>query len=101
MKPVGLYMFINPHLDSNQHRAEIDTPEFKMVVVGVPSFEEGARVAKQFVEKGVQIVELCGAFGYAGAKTVSEAVGDKASVGIMVHQVRNAPKLAKALEAWA
>lgn len=44
---------------------------------------------------------MCGAFGYEGAKEVSEAVGNKVPVGMIGHQVWDAPKLAKVLEAYA
>jgi len=91
---------VDASADSTKHRAVIDVPKFEISVVGVGSIEEGAKIAKQFAEEGVRIIELCGAFGYAGAKAISEAVGDQASVGMMVHQVWNAPNLAKALEAW-
>jgi len=101
MKPKALYMFVDPSVDLTKHRAEIETPKFKMMIQGVRSIEEGASMAKQFVEEGVSLVELCGGFGYAGAKAVSDAVGDRASVGMIVHQVWDAPKLAKVLEAWA
>lgn len=101
MKPKALYMFVDPSVDPTKHRAEIETPKSKTVIQGVRSIEEGASMAKQFVEEGVSLVELCGGFGYAGAKAVSDAVGDRASVGMIVHQVWNAPKLAIVLEAYA
>ena len=101
MKPVGLYMFVEPSVDPAQHRAEIETPKLKMMFQGVRSIEEGASMAKQFVAEGVSLIELCGAFGFAGAKAVSEAVGDRASVSATLSQVLDAPKLAKILEIWA
>lgn len=101
MKLKALYMFVDPSVDPTKHRAEIETPKFKMVIQGVKSIEEGASMAKQLVEEGISLVELCGGFGYAGAKIVSEAVGDRASVGMIVLQVWDAPKLAKMLETWA
>ena len=100
MNPKGLFMFVDSSADSSKHRAIISTSKFTISIVGVSSIEEGASIAKQFAEEGVRIIELCGAFGYAGAKVISEAVGDQVSVGMMVHQVWNAPNLAKALEAW-
>jgi len=101
MKPVGLYMFVDPSADPAQHRAEIETPKIKMLVQGVRSIDEGAAMAKQLVAEGVSLIELCGAFGYAGAKAVSDAVGDRASVSPTVSQVLDAPKLAKILETWS
>jgi hypothetical protein len=100
MKPVGLYMFIGPGVDPGTHKAEIETPEFTMLIQGVGSVEEGASMARQFVDEGVSIVELCGAFGYAGAKAVSDAVGEKAQVSMTVSEITAAPKLAKILDDW-
>ena len=100
MKPLGLYMFIDPSVDPARHKAEIETPKIKMLIQGVGSIEEGASMAEKFADEGGTLVELCGGFGYAGAKAVSDAVGDRASVSIAVGQVLDAPKLAKILEDW-
>jgi len=101
MKPAGLYMFVDPSVDSARHRAEIETSKIKMLIQGVESVEEGVSMAKKYVQEGVSIVELCGGFGYRGAKEVSDAVGDKASVSMSVSQVLDAPKLAKILGDWS
>ena len=100
MKPVGLYMFVDPSCDSAKHKAEIETSKIKMVIQGVGSIEEGASMAKKYVDEGVSIVELCGGFGYGGAKTVSDAVGDRAQVSMTVSQILDAPKLTKILGYW-
>ena len=93
-----LYMFMDPSAESAKHRAIIETENSKMILVGVNSFEEGAKIAKQYVEEGVVLIELCGAFGYEGAKKVHDQVGNEVPVGMIVHQVRNATKLAKLKE---
>ena len=69
----ALYMFMNPKLDSTKHRAVIDTPgSGKMFIIGVNSVEEGAKIAEQLVQEGVELIELCGAFGYDGARKVAK-----------------------------
>jgi hypothetical protein len=96
---IALYMFINPNVNSAEHRAEIVTPGGKMFVVGVKSALEGAILAKQYVkEEGVNIVELCGGFGYEGGKAVYETVGDEVPVGIVMHHVWSATKLTELLK---
>ena len=100
MKPVGLYMFVDPDVDSARHKAEIDTPNFKMLIQGVRSIEEGASLAAQLADEGISIVELCGGFGFRGAQAVSDAVGDRAQVSMAVSQVLDAPKLTKILGEW-
>jgi len=93
-------MFVGSSVDPAVHKAEIETPKFKMLIQGVGSIEEGASMAKQFAEAGVSLIELCGGFGFAGAKTVSDAVGNRASVSMTVSQVLDAPKLAEILGDW-
>lgn len=100
MKPSYLYIFVDAKVDVEKHKAEIDTPSFKVLIQGVASVEEGASMAKKYADEGASIIELCGAFGYGGAKAVSDAVGDKAQVSMTVSEILAAPKLAKILEDW-
>lgn len=93
----ALYMFVEPGTDPTKHRAVIDTPAAQMFIVGVGSIEEGAKTAKALVDEGVVLIELCGGFGYEGAKRVHDEVGEDVPVGMIVHQVWNAGKLAKVL----
>ena len=93
----ALYMFVNPAADSTEHRAVIETPTSQISVIGVSSIEEAARIAKQLVQEGIELIELCGGFGYDGAKKIHDEVGGQIPVGLVVHQVWNAPKLAKVL----
>jgi hypothetical protein len=94
-----LYMFTDETADSAKHRAVIDTPNVSVTVIGVSSQEEAVTIAKDYVEnKGFHLIELCGASGYSGGKAVSDAVGDKVPVGIIVHQFNNSPNICKLLE---
>lgn len=62
-----------------------------MWLICVNDPKEGVDVAKKLVdENGIQIIELCGEWGYAGASKVQEAVGENVPVGIVLQQVRNA-----------
>lgn len=98
-KPSYLYMFVNAVADSSQHRSLVETPRSKIYTVGVSNFEEGAAVAERMVkEEGVALIELCGGFGYEGAKIVHARVGDKIPVGLVVHQVWNAPAISTLFE---
>jgi uncharacterized OB-fold protein len=91
-------MFCDPTADSKKNRAMVETGAGKVYIIGVSSTDEGAKIARQMVDEGVALIELCGAFGYDGAKKVHDAVGDKVAVGMMVHQVWNAPQITKLLE---
>jgi hypothetical protein len=98
MKLQVLYMFCDPTADSNKNKALVETEAGKVHIVGVSSTDEGAKIAKEMMGKGIALIELCGAFGYEGAKKVSDAVGNQIPVGMIVHQVWNGPKIAKLLE---
>ena len=90
-------MFVNPTVDSAKHRAVIDTPTSKIFVIGVASAEEGADIAKQLVLEGIELIELCGGFGYTGAKKIADEVGDEVPVGLVMHQIWNSPQLSNLL----
>ncbi|HHY95293.1 MAG TPA: hypothetical protein GX513_09825 [Firmicutes bacterium] len=92
-----LYMFVDSTADPTKHAAVIETADAIMRIVGVSNFEEGARVAREFADQGGSLIELCGGFGYAGAKRVFDEVGARVPVGMIVHQVWNAQKLTQLL----
>ena len=81
MKPSFVFMFIAPETDTKIHRSMIETPVIKLATVGVKSYKEAAKVAKELVAQGVGIIELCGGFGNEGIAIVSKAVKGKAIVG--------------------
>ncbi len=75
------FIFIAPGADSNVHRATVRTPEIILTSIGVSSFEEGARAAKEMVDAGCTAIELCGGFGIKGTWIVEQAVHGRARVG--------------------
>lgn len=54
-------------------------------MIGVSSLEEACRAAKALREKGVDCIELCGAFGEEGAKAVISATENQLPVGYVTH----------------
>lgn len=54
-------------------------------IVGVSSLEEARTVAKRLYEEGVDCIELCGAFGPAGAKEIIDVTGNQIPVGYITH----------------
>lgn len=57
------------------------TENFKMKVVGVKKPKQGIEVAKQMVEDGVQLIEVCGGFGPVWTGKIIEAIEGKVPVG--------------------
>ena len=53
--------------------------------IGVSSLEEAFEVAKKLYEEGIDCIELCGAFGEAGAKSIIDATENKIPVGYVTH----------------
>ncbi len=57
----------------------------KAQIIGVANIEEACAVAKELQEEGIDCIELCGAFGEAGAKAVIQATENKLPVGYITH----------------
>lgn len=57
----------------------------QLVCVGVRSTGDAAAVARRMVEEGVELIELCGAFGGAGLGEVTAAVAGRIPVGAVFY----------------
>ena len=66
-----------------------------LVSVGVPEVADGPEVARRLVDEGVQLIELCGAFGPAGTAAIVEAVGGKVAIGGVYYRVEAIDGLAQ------
>ena len=73
------------------------TDKFNMKVVGIRSPKEAPDVAVKMVEEGIQIIELCGAFGPVWTSKVIEATGNKVPVGTVTYGPESMPGLFKVL----
>jgi predicted polyphosphate/ATP-dependent NAD kinase len=52
-----------------------------LICIGVPSISDAPSLARQLVEDGVELIELCGGFGGAGLAAVVSAVQGRVPVG--------------------
>jgi predicted short-subunit dehydrogenase-like oxidoreductase (DUF2520 family) len=83
-KAKAAFMFTTPDADPDVHKTIVSTPEvLDLIVVGVKDYQQAATVAKELANQGVTAIELCGGFGNMGVAKVTQAVGDKASVGVV------------------
>jgi len=73
------------------------TDSFQMTVVGIRKPKEAIDVAKKMVEDGIQIIELCGAFGPVWTARVIEATEGKVPVGTVTYGPESMPGLFKVL----
>ncbi len=81
-----LFMFRSDGCDAAAHHTEMDTPDGRVTVVGVPTVEEACRVAAEARDRGVaHFIELCGDFGEDGCRRVIDAVGGRLPVGYVTY----------------
>lgn len=69
--------------DCSADRAQIH--EGTAQIIGVSNLDEAAEEARKLLEAGVGCIELCGAFGEAGAKRIIEVTGNKIPIGYITH----------------
>ena len=58
-----------------------------VTTIGVPSLEAACEEARKLAAEGIELIEVCGAFGPEGAAAVAQAAGDKVAVGYVVRCV--------------
>lgn len=57
----------------------------ELITVGVPAAAVEGAVIDELIEDGVELIELCGAFGPAEAARVIEQVGGRVPVGYVTY----------------
>ncbi len=77
------FMFIAPGANPDRDRTVVKGGEVELHVVGVSSYEEGVKVAKELSDKGISCIELCGGFGNEGVGMISRALRGKVRVGVV------------------
>jgi len=92
------YIFVCPEADSKKHRATVEIPTLSLIAVGVKDFDDAANVAKSLVEDGIQLIEVCGAYGPVGTAKIIEAVGGKVPVGAAYYGMESMEKLLTLME---
>jgi predicted polyphosphate/ATP-dependent NAD kinase len=70
----------------------------ELVCVGVSSISEAPALARQLVNDGVELIELCGGFGGAGLAAVVSAVQGRAPVGAVFFGVDASAALNRMLQ---
>ena len=65
------FLILGPRFEPERDRAAI--LDGTAQIVGVPTVEQAARQAERLCREGVDCIELCGAFGEAGARAVIAA----------------------------
>jgi predicted polyphosphate/ATP-dependent NAD kinase len=79
-------------LDEPASEPRIDTIG-SLTCIGVSSVSDAPSLARQFVEDGVELIELCGGFGGAGLAAIVAAVQGRVPVGAVFFGVDASPGL--------
>jgi hypothetical protein len=75
------FIFTGRGLDPATHRSVIAQDDFRTLVVGVSSADQGVGVAQEMVADGVQLIELCGGFGPVWTGRILEATQGAVPIG--------------------
>ena len=82
------YLLLGPGYSAQTQRADFESAAMQAALYGVGSVDEACALARTLAENGVQCIELCGAFGEAGAERIIAATGGEVAVGYSVHLLR-------------
>ena len=72
-------------LDPARDIQVMETPSFKMTTIGISRPDQGLKAAKRLVGDGVQLIELCGAFGPIWTARIIEAIDDAVPIGSVAY----------------
>jgi len=87
------FIFLSPNANPLTHRAVIETHGFKTTLVAVPDPSAAPSVAAALVAEGVQLLELCGAFGPHWTDRVLDATQNRVPVGAVGYGVESVAAL--------
>ena len=79
------FLLMGAHYDPTADRAVFETARGLTAIRTVRSLDEAAALAVSLADEGYGAIELCGAFGEAGARRLIEATGGRVAVGYVVH----------------
>lgn len=88
------FIFLGPGTDPAIDRVTIDRGGFRTDIVAVPEPAAAVSVATELVDAGIQLLELCGAFGPTWTARVIDATGGRVPVGAVGYGPESAVALA-------
>ncbi len=75
------HLVVWPDMEAEKHKVVLETATVSITMVGNRNLDEAVGTAKRLVEEeGIQLIELCGAFGPVGNAKIIEGVGGKVPV---------------------
>ncbi|WP_163390558.1 DUF6506 family protein [Enterovibrio norvegicus] len=75
------------------HHSTLDSGFFFTKVVGVSTDEEAIAAARDFVESGIEVIELCGGFGKESAERLIAKINTHVPIGYVIFNDTEQQKL--------
>ena len=97
--PLNRYGFIvkSQDLEMFKHHARLHSETFDMSIAGVSDVSEAQLVAQEMITKGIQLIELCGAFSAEDAEAIRASINDHIPVGYVQYTEEERERLAREL----
>ncbi len=84
-------------LEMFKHHARLHSDAFDMSIAGVSDVSQAELVAQEMITKGIQLIELCGAFSPEDRQRVSDAINDHIPVGCVQYTEEERARLKREL----
>ncbi|MFC9970879.1 DUF6506 family protein [Spirillospora sp. NPDC127200] len=79
------FIYTAPGLTPEGHWSSVTTGSCRTELVGVTSVQHAPEAARRLTDQGVQLIELCGAFGPVSTAEVIEAIDGRVPVGAVAY----------------
>ena len=84
-------------LDMFKHQGHMASDNFNMSIAGVQNAEQACFVAQEMLTKGVQLIELSGAFSGEEAQQIRDVLEDRIPVGYVQYTTEERERLTREL----
>lgn len=88
------FILLSPGSDPSRHQTTLQSGGLATTIIAVPDPSRAPAIAAALVKEGVQLIELCGAFGPIWTAKVLEATEHQVPVGAVSYGVESISKLA-------
>lgn len=79
------FLFTGADLDPQIDKAIIRRGDFTAIIIGMSSPEGSESIAKELVDDGIELIELCGGFGPEWTAKIIQAIDGRIPVGSVAY----------------